>query len=753
MSINERDVETKIDKDLKILGYIDSIDSIDRNVYKQQCKTPEQNKLLKQYRPDYILYQKQTDTIIGIIEAKRPNFNLQKAIEQAKEYALRLNCSIVFATDGYHFKSLDIKNNTFLSINNHEINNIPAYDNLLEYQNTNDFFNEGIKQNKEALIKFYKQANDILKNEGFSAGIDRFSEFANLIFYKIILESENNFLQKKWSDIKITDEKIIEVINTDIKKIENQYGKVFKEIRFKNKENLIKILNILNKINFSLTETDYKGDAFEYFIHSYTKGAKNDLGQYFTPRHIVRMCVSLLDINKKDKIYDPFCGTGGMLIEAFRYLRNYCNKDEEIYGLKNNTIYGNEITDASNISKMNMICVGDGHNNINKQDSYKNIIKNEYQKVITNIPFSQHTDHYNLYNTTNDTKKNGDIVGILHCLEAMDNDDPNACCVIIVPIGILYKKATQEIRKYIYDNYLLDSVIELHEHVFQPYTMQHTAILKIKNKIENSFNQTENYFKYFQINNDGYSKNTYRIKIKENDIDSVINDTNYQKIFTDDRWRKTGYKLKELQYNININNKQTNKKIGDVCEIIRGTDLSPNKTPNLFTDIKQDNIPFYMAEDLSQRHVSYSLYESRQYLKKETVKEYQKKINVVKKNSTLLVISGQSSLKNHRAITREKSVIASPLIAINSKDEDLISNDYLFAFFLNFDFKNITYDYGYPGTTNEIIKNIQIPIKDEVILNRESYIASLRKNEIEKEQILAKMSRQTINAENTNEIK
>ena len=588
-------------------------------------------------------------------------------------------------------------------------------------------------EDRRTLIKYYKKANDILKREGFSAGVDRFTEFAKLIFYKIILEKDHNVIGKNWLNLDTQASNIVQIVNNDLKKLSRHYNHLVSETRVQSRLNLQELLNILNNVNFSLTETDYKGDAFEYFIHSYTKGAKNDLGQYFTPRHIVKLCVTLAELEKRDTIYDPFCGTGGMLIEAFKYLREFCNEDE-LADLKNKHIHGNEITEASGIAKMNMICAGDGHNNINKRDSYKNRINSQFDKVITNIPFSQHTETHNAYGCPISTQKNGDLVGVLHCLYSMKRE-AKACSVIIVPIGLLYKDETKFIREYIYNNYTLDTVVELHEHVFQPYTMQHTAILKVRNKIEMEVNQTTPFFKYYRIENDGFSKNAYRIAIKDNDLEKVVSKEGYQKIYMTNEWKGHGggYEFKQLSFSRYEENVETIS-LGDFCEVLRGTNASPNKNPELFLQSSEkDTLPFYMAEDLSRNHITFCLDSSRQYVKKRVVKE--RNLKVVGDKVVLLVTSGQSSLKNHRALTAGKSVISSTVTGIKIKDP-IVSPEYLFAFFLDFDFKNITYDYGYPGTTNELLKRIHIPINDDRLKRKSQLITKVQQREIDYNLIL-----------------
>ena len=738
ITLNERDIAAIIDQSLSSLGYDDNIKNNNRNVYRQQPKTTEQKNLLNQKRPDYIIYEKNTDIVLAVIEVKKPNKNLDNAIEQAKQYAKALSCKIIIVTDGYYFKSLNISNNNPLLINNIEIAEFPHYEDLLRYQKETNIISDGKKQSKQELINLYKQANNILKNEGFSAGIARFSQFANLMFYKIILEQKNNLLGKNWNSvITCSNNDLLQVVKNDLKKLFGHYSNIVTNTKIKSPNNLRNILSILDKINFTLTKTDYKGDAFEYFIHSYTKGTNNDLGQYFTPRHIVKLCVHLLNINKEDKVYDPFCGTGGMLIESFKYLRNLINYKslQDIDTLKNQTFYGNEISDSYTIAKMNMICAGDGHNNIIQTDTYKNKIENKYNKVITNIPFSQETEYHSKYATFIDSTKNGDIVGILHCLYSMKQNDINSCSVIIVPISILYKmeNSTIALRKFIFDNYQLDLVVDLHEHTFQPYTMQHCAILKIKNKIQSQFNNTENVsFKYFKLNNDGFSKNTYRIPIKANDIDNILNDKNYETIYTDNDWRENGYQFKKL----NIKTYDNYKLLKELCTIKTGINLSPNKEPMYFSyEYNEKTLPFYMAEDLSRNHINYSLLESRQYLQQQYINQK----NIIPANSVLMVTSGQSSLKNHRAITEKESIISSTVVAFVLKKDASIDFKYLFTFFLNFNFKDITYDYGYPGTTRDILGNIKIPLKDKKIIKQVKYFDDLKENEIQKRNLFKKL--------------
>ena len=165
--------------------------------------------------------------------------------------------------------------------------------------------------------------------------IERFSEFSNLLFLKLISEIENRreeegrnrslearycwdaFAQKP-------QEEMLDYINdTVLPRLVNSYnhsGEVFQSrLLIVNPSTLHAIIEKLSPLSLLDTESDVKGDAFEYFLkYSITVG--NDLGEYFTPRHIVKLMVELIDPAYGETVYDPCCGTGGFLIEAFKHI-------------------------------------------------------------------------------------------------------------------------------------------------------------------------------------------------------------------------------------------------------------------------------------------------------------------------------------------------------------------------------------------------------------------------------------------------
>ena len=156
--------------------------------------------------------------------------------------------------------------------------------------------------------------------------------------------------------------------------MKNKYGgDVFTPISLGNSITLRHIIDAIDPLILSTIDTDIKGDAFEYFLEK-TVSTENDLGEYFTPRNIVKTIINLVDSKFKETIYDPFCGTGGFLTEAFNYIKenNIINTDEDLEKLRFNTLYGRELTKTARIAKMNMILHGDGHSGIQQINSLEN---------------------------------------------------------------------------------------------------------------------------------------------------------------------------------------------------------------------------------------------------------------------------------------------------------------------------------------------------------------------------------------------
>jgi type I restriction enzyme M protein len=524
----------RIDEYLKNLGWETDEFKKDCNVYTERPRTKaEKKKIRNKYPlgkfPDYILYSSSDFKPIAIIEAKRPGENLQKAINQAMDYARCLNIDIIFAIDGAIIESRYVSTLLSLKIDGSIVTELVNERTLLKFisQKGDIITPQNIIHTKQELIDIFSYANELLRQEGMREGVERFTEFSNLLFLKLIDEIEDNRelngekrrLDKKycWSSFyeKKEDELLDYINDTVLPKLVDKYnhsGEVFEnKLKIKSASILKSIVNKLSKLTLLSTDSDIKGDAFEYFLkNSITVG--NDLGEYFTPRHIVKLIVDFIEPQFGDRVYDPCCGTGGFLIEAFRQINTKVRLTKEnIDILENKTIYGRELTGTSKIAKMNMILAGDGHTNIVEMDALSDPVKNKYDIILTNYPFAQTTNYGSLYglNTTE-----GNPVFLKHIIDALKVGGKAG---VVVPDGVLFGKGNDyiKVRKILVETCDVKAVIQLDTAVFRPYTAQPTSIL-----IFEKGKQTEKVW-FFEIVNDGFKKTTSkkgRPPIKNNDI-------------------------------------------------------------------------------------------------------------------------------------------------------------------------------------------------------------------------------------------
>ena len=550
----EADTRILIDRTLENLGW--KLEGKDKNVFYEQPRTEAEKKKLCGKRPDYVLYSKDTDKPLIIIEAKKKGSRIDDALQQGIEYARAIDAPLVFATDGVFCKAFHTYANRPPILNGEEIDEFIRETLALRYLTTYEVntVSPKVQYDRKELIRIFDEANNMLRGEGLRAGIERFGEFANILFLKLISESEQikreNGTPTKfdpacsWETIKsIPSSTRIEYINKTVyDKLNALYNTdIFTPLQIRDASILKEIMDKLDPLMLTDVDSDVKGDAFEYFLKAST-ATKNDLGEYFTPRHIVKTMVRLVNPQIGEKVYDPFCGTGGFLIESFRYIYNNMPRNpntERI--LREETVYGNEITNTARITKMNMILAGDGHSNIQMMDSLANPVDGKYDIVLANMPYSQKTKYGNLYDLPS---ANGDSICVQHCMKAINSLSENGRMAIVVPEGFLFRKDLAKTREYLLEHCQLQSIISLPQGVFLPYTGVKTDIIyatKVNQKIKKSEKRKD--FWYFDVKSDGYTLDNHRRKL---DAPSDINKyEEYRKLDSEqiDEMVKVGFEI------------------------------------------------------------------------------------------------------------------------------------------------------------------------------------------------------------------
>lgn len=716
----ERDTETLIDNQLKNLKWEDNPHSSFRNVWKQKPKTKEDLEKLGNLRPDYILYKTNSNEPIIIIEAKKARKNIHEALNKGIEYAQRLNAPIVYATDGVFTKTYHIKKEKPLFLNGEEVEEFINELIALNFIQNNEYisFDKKVINSRKELITIFDKANDLLRDEGLSAGVERFSEFANILFLKLISEredlkadrGENTFIPQEYRWNYFCNKRPVELFNyvsdTVLRVFKEKFDdkSIFEDIKITNPDTFKKIIDLITPLYLTDTNTDIKGDAFEYFLKSYSTGSNNDLGQYFTPRHIVKTLVKLLRPKLGETIYDPFCGTGGMLTESFKHINSMMpQNNNSIEILRKNSLFGREITSIVRIAKMNMILIGDGHTNIEKINSLSNPIEDKFDVIITNIPFSTKTPYGSSYYLPTE---NGDSICIQHCLKALNKKNPESRIGIIVPEGFLFDSIYKKEREFLIKNFDLHTIISLPDGVFLPYTSQKTNILYIKIRNEN-----KEKIWFFDVKNDGFTLDNYRKPIKgENDLDKLLDCLEFSYLDIE-RIKNKDYQLVRNIYDKKglISTIIDNLKLQEVADIKFG-----QSAPQDLELFKNGEYPFFRVSDLAKEHVSYNLINSRDKLNEEGIKGLFK----FPKGTILFPKSGKSVFKNHRGMLGCEGFVVSHFACIIPRN-DKIEPFYLFYCLLNIKAEDLLLNSGYPSIRKEMFESIIIPVPKDRNLQKE----------------------------------
>ncbi len=301
----------------------------------------------------------------------------------------------------------------------------------------------------------------------------------------------------------------------------------------------------LDEINyFSYDNSEELGNAFEYLLN--TMGAQGENGQFRTPRNIIDFIVEVVDPDKDDKILDPACGTSGFLISAYKHiLRKYTTGYENYRISLNNQVlesngihWGDKLLAAQKsklakriegydntplmvrLSQVNMYLHNFPNPLIHDYDSltYKNRWNDKYDCILANPPFMSPQGgvmpHEQFRIRANKTE-------ILFSDYIIEHLTPNGKAGWIVPEGIIFQNSNDyvELRKWLINDLGLWAVVSLPAQIFQPYSGVKTSILLVDRALARV---TENII-LVKIDNDGFSLNTNRNPIKENDLPAALN--------------------------------------------------------------------------------------------------------------------------------------------------------------------------------------------------------------------------------------
>ncbi|MBR4001793.1 MAG: SAM-dependent DNA methyltransferase [Bacteroidales bacterium] len=332
-------------------------------------------------------------------------------------------------------------------------------------------------------ILYYKRISDVYDEETEAAleesGGDK--EYASL-------PEQHRFVIPEgcgWSDVRERSENLGAAIVGAMRKIElanpdTLYGvlSTFSAQKWTDKKSLPdgKIRDLIEHLSTRrLGNKDYSadlmGDAYEILLKRFADDSKAKAGEFYTPRPVVQLLVRILDPQPGETVYDPACGSGGMLIEAVHHMHHDNLCCGSIFGQEKNVV-------NAAIAKMNLFLHGASDFNIMQGDTLRNpkILSGgelaTFDCVIANPPFSLKkwgatewsNDKYgrNIWGTPSDSC--GDFAWIQHMIGSMGRG--NSRMAVVMPQGVLFRDDEKGIREKLIKSDLIEAVVTLGDKLF-----------------------------------------------------------------------------------------------------------------------------------------------------------------------------------------------------------------------------------------------------------------------------------------------
>ena len=319
--------------------------------------------------------------------------------------------------------------------------------------------------------------------------------FTNVVKAANTNESLNTYLANTFEQIEASangypSEQDIKGLFADFDTTSTRLGNTVKE----KSTRLAKVLKGIEELDlgdFQDNQIDLFGDAYEFLISNYAANAGKSGGEFFTPQHVSKL-IAQLAMHKQDKvnkIYDPACGSGSLLLQAKKHFDAHIIDDG---------FWGQEINHTTyNLARMNMFLHNINYDKFNIQPGNTLIDPRfgddkPFDAIVSNPPYSVKwigSDDPTLINDDRFApagvlapKSKADFAFVLHALSYLSSKGRAA--IVCFP-GIFYRGgAEQKIRKYLVDNNYVESVIALAPNLFYGTTIAVNILVLAKNKTD-----------------------------------------------------------------------------------------------------------------------------------------------------------------------------------------------------------------------------------------------------------------------------
>ena len=520
---------------------------------------------------DIIVYKKDKITPYIIVEVKSPDE--KKGIEQLKSYLSAEGSEIGVWSNG---KERVILYRPYPKEFQDSLSEIPGAD-----QTIDDLFD--IKRSWNTLKPKFDFIFIIKRIEELAlagSGANVFEEIFKLIYAKLYDEklarerrTNQEVIFKKYQD----PEKTYEIINQLFKNAIREWPDTFEPSdRIKLPASRLNIcvpfLEDIRLFEIGTGEYEIIDSAFEYLITEVSKGTK---GQYFTPRHVIKMCVKMLNPKEDEYIIDPACGSGGFLLHTmYQVWKNFLRTDAAQKNYAGKYLFGIDFDDnMRRISQALMLIAGDGRHHIFKRNSldatdwqgveaedarhslrpllrsfdnpsdenenqltFKNL---NFDILMTNPPFagenpdSQLLRQYQLAKKDGGKLKNNVERHILFIERSLDAVRLGVRLAIVLQQGVFNNTNMEYVRDYLFDKARILAVVGLHGNTFKPHTGTKTSVLFLQKWGEEEI-LPKDYPIFMAVSKKSGKDSSGDYIYKKDEKGSYVHDGNFRKVLDHD---------------------------------------------------------------------------------------------------------------------------------------------------------------------------------------------------------------------------
>ncbi|MFY1618976.1 N-6 DNA methylase [Micromonospora sp. WMMD736] len=322
----------------------------------------------------------------------------------------------------------------------------------------------------------------VLRHDGIDYG-DYIEELTYLLFLKMADERDVNLpAGSAWPDlIAAEDEDLLPQYRSALQRLGEEggiLGEIFRSARtgLGNSENLRKLLQLIDEMQWTALNVDVKAAAFEGLLEKAAAEGKRGAGQYFTPRPLIKVMVRLMKPDPREaedfKVMDPACGTGGFLVAAYEWFASQVGGTLPSHiarRVRERTYFGTELVQRPRrLALMNMF-LHQVQPHIELKDAiYGAVGPRKYTVVLTNPPFGNKgiagSPTRSDFSVATSSKQLNFLQHVLTILE------PDGRAAVVIPDNVLFADQAGEVFRSLMEAADVHTLLRCPRGTFNPYT-------------------------------------------------------------------------------------------------------------------------------------------------------------------------------------------------------------------------------------------------------------------------------------------